>query len=80
MSAAQWELLMSTPDEVEIHEVKEVLEAEGIASRLEHDPPFPIDGHGGKGGEFRLFVDPADMEASTAILEELAVGEDDERA
>src|SRR5512138_1244142 len=70
-----WELLLSTPDEGEAFEIKAVLEAEGIACRLEHRRPFPGEYHGGKPEEIDLFVSPAEYAASEAILRELALEE-----
>jgi hypothetical protein len=67
----KWELLMSTPDEGDAFEIKVLLEAEGIACRLEHRNPFPGAGHGGKAEEIDLFVSPEDFEAGEAILSEL---------
>ncbi len=74
--AGKWELLMSTPDEGDAFEIKALLEAEGIACRLEHRHHLPGGEHGGKTAEIDLFVGPEDMEASEAVLAELDVEEE----
>ena len=44
----RWKLLTETPDEDEALLIKEALESEGIACRLETIKDFPGPAHGGK--------------------------------
>jgi hypothetical protein len=66
----RWKLLMATPDDSEAYLIKQILDGEGIACKIESNRSFPGAEHRGNRGEVLVYVPLENFEVSQQILEE----------